>query len=169
MALSTLRVEMVIEAVDAGGDQTRRTFRFRDLDDAGDVSGQIAVMNAFADSWAAVSNAVVRRVNLTIVTIPATFALPEVGQIEEHALLTAQIFGDFTKSASIDIPAPKDGIFVGVPGTGNYNIVDTADTDLSEYVGYFVGAASSLLISDGESISVANLEGRRTHSGSRKG
>jgi len=169
MALSTLRVEMVIEAVDAGGDQTRRTFRFRDNDTAGDVSAQITVMNAFADSWAAISNAVIKRVNLTLVTIPATFALPEVGQVEEHALLTAQIYGDFTQSATIDIPAPKDGIFVGAPGESNYNVVDTNDGDLTEYLGYFVGAASDLLISDGESIVLNNVKGKRTHSGSTKG
>jgi len=169
MALSALRFEMVLEVVDAGGDISRRTYQFRALDDAGDISALISTMQAFVDDFAAVSDSVIKKVNLTGVYIPATFALPEVGQVEEHALLTAQIYGDFTQSATIDIPAPKDGIFVGVPGTSNYNVVDTADGDLSTFVGYFVGAASLLLISDGESIVTNNLKGKRTHSGSTKG
>lgn len=169
MALGTLRVEMTVQMADAGGDITSRTYRFRDLDTAGDISAQLADGQAIVDSLAVISNAVVKKVTFSIVTIPATFALPEIGQVEEHALLTAQIFGDFTQSATIDIPAPKDGVFVGDPGTANYNIVDVADTDLLEFVGYFVGASSILTLSDGESVSVANLKGKRTHSGSTKG
>lgn len=171
MAITKDHYEFYIQAVDAGGDKTTRRWTLRGSDTAGDISDLLTECTDLMTDFAAVSNAVIVKSGLTAVFVNSGYSLPSVGQVEEHALISCPIYQDPLKTAIIDIPAPKDGIFVGAPGDGDsYNQVDVTDTDLLNYLVNFNGAASQFLVSDGESIvDNVNVKGRRTHSHSSNG
>lgn len=92
-------------------------------------------------------------------------------EVENVALLTCAIDGELNKYTTLRVPAPVDGLFLGVQGD-NRNIIDVADADLLTYLGYFV-PGGMILVSDGESIAdpttAGNFKGKRIHRGSRKG
>lgn len=93
-------------------------------------------------------------------------------EVEEIALISAQIDGTTPgKTASIRVPAPVNGIFVGAFGD-NRNIVDTADADMLAFLENFSGNGH-ILVSDGESIvdptESGAWKGKRIHRGSRNG
>lgn len=92
-------------------------------------------------------------------------------QVENVALVTARIDGEPGKSATIKIPAPADGIFVGTLGP-DANTVDTADSDLVAWLANFETGAL-FEVSDGEHIAdsatPSNFKGKRVHRASRNG
>lgn len=92
-------------------------------------------------------------------------------EVEALALITSLIDGEPTKSHNLRIPAPADGIFLGVQGA-NRNIIDVADADLQAYLANFA-AAGIALVSDGEQIAdptvAGNFKGKRIHRASTKG
>ena len=170
MAIVLQKYELVVELFDAGGNFTRRTYEFRASDTAGDISALITSANTLITKLLAASNGVIKSARLCRVAINDAFNLPSVGEVEAHALITAPITGVPNKSASVDIPAPKDTIFVGAPGSGAaYNQVDFGDAAVTDFLDLFTGGSSQFLISDGESIVQENLKGKRTHSHSLKG
>jgi len=79
----------------------------------------------------------------------------------------AQIAGNPTKFATINIPAPKPGLFVA-PSGKSANIVDITDAALVAYAAIYTSTSDTATISDGEYISVL-VTGKRVHRGSRKG
>jgi len=170
MSLVASHWELTVQLVDEGGNSTTRRFQFRATDDAGDMSALLTVGGEMLADLAAVTDAVIKKASYNKVMVENAFALPDEGEIEEHALITAPIDGEPLKSASIDIPAPKDTIFVGAPGDGaSFNQVDFADTALLDYLSDFTGGSSAFLVSDGEAIIQNNLRGKRTHSRSTGG
>jgi len=170
MAIVADHWELVVQLVDEGGNSTTRRFQFRASDDAGDMSDLLTSGGALLTDLAAVSDAVIKKVSYNKVMVEGVFALPEEGEVEEHALITAPINGEPLKSATIDIPAPKDTIFIGAPGDGeSFNQVDFNDGALGNYLGLFTGGASQFLVSDGEAIVQNNMRGKRTHSRSTGG
>jgi len=168
MALVSPYWVLEVQLVDRGGNDTTRTYRFRDTDDAGDMDLLATAANALIVALQLVTDAVIKKYQLAKVFINDAFALPSVGEVEAHALITAPILDLPQKSASIDIPAPKDSIFVGSSGAA-YNQVDFADAAVIGYLNEFTGATSPFLVSDGEAIEQVNLRGKRTHSRSTKG
>lgn len=92
-------------------------------------------------------------------------------EVENIALISAQIDGAIDKYASLRIPAPVDGIFLGTTGE-NRNRVDVQDTALVDYLTNF-GTTGKIKVSDGEKIAdptaAGNVTGKRIHRGSRKG
>jgi len=170
MALAIEFYEATFLLVDKGNNSTTRTYRLRAVDDDGDISALITALQDMATDLAAVSDAAIKKASLTAVYVDGTgFAIPTVGEVENNARITAQIYGDPLDSATIEIPAPKDTIFVGAAGTTNYNVVDFADPALTGFLGNFVGASSAWLVSDGESISLNGAKGKRVHHRSSKG
>lgn len=161
--------EVHVELVDKGGNITRRTYRLRAVDDAGDVSALVTQMTNLMNDLQGVSNAAIKRVSLAGVYVTSGgFSLPNVGEVEELALITGAIDGHPLKSGTLTIPAPKDGVFVGSPGQANYNIVDFTDSALGSFVGEFQGGSSAFLISDGEAIDPP-YKGKRVHRHSVRG
>lgn len=169
MAFVSDHYELTVQLVDAGGDVTTRSYRFRDSDTAGDISALITQQNALLTALQAVTLATIKRYSLARVGVNDAFGLPTSGQVEEAALITAQIDGDVLDSATISIPAPVDGIFQAAPGYLGYNDVDMTDTALGTFLGNFVGSSSAFLVSDGEAINLAVSSGKRVHRRSTRG
>jgi len=89
------------------------------------------------------------------------------GEVEKKALITVQLTTP-GKSASVEIPAPKDAIFTASSGSG-YNLVDPANADVSTYLNQY-NSGSQAKISDGEfTITGPFLKGKRISRRSLKG
>lgn len=102
-----------------------------------------------------------------------TLVVPTVlnAQAEMHALLNVGIEGLPLKTATMKIPGPKEAIFVGNPGTDDYDNVDGANAQVIAFMDNFKETGGTFFISDGERIADAGSfkSGRRIHSKSRKG
>jgi len=159
----------VFTFADKGGNETTREHRLRESDDAGDISALITAQNDLLADYVAISDAVIKSVNLSRVTINDAFALPSVGEVENNAHLLYTITAHPNKSAFFDVPAPKDGAFVGAPGTKQYNVVDMADALVTNFADNFAGTTPNYLVSDGETIVAGSGVGKRIHKKSNKG
>jgi hypothetical protein len=170
MAFVLAWYESVFQLVDRGGNSTTRTYRQRQTDTAGDISDLITAQNTVLTALDAITDCVIKSVRLARVTFNDAFALPAVdsAEVEMHALITAKIFTNPLKSATIDVPGPNIGIFQGTTGKP-FNQVDPADTALVTFLNEFTGATPDFLVSDGEAITQVDLAGKRTHSRSTKG
>lgn len=75
------------------------------------------------------------------------------GDVFEKATVSVHIgqTGEAEKFATINVPAPNDGIFVSAVGSGR-DVVNVGSTKLADYVG---ALAAGTLISDGEEINTA--------------
>jgi len=90
-------------------------------------------------------------------------------ELEQHALVTAQIRGIPNKSAVIDIPGPEQLVFQAASGAGA-DQVNFAQAEVDSYVDIFDDTTGNLAtISDGEFINVNIVKGRKTHSRSSAG
>jgi len=92
-------------------------------------------------------------------------------QAEMHAHIAVAIEGQPLKTATLRIPGPKDAIFLGAPGTDQYDDVDGADAAVIAFMDNFKTTGGTFFISDGENIADAGSfkKGRRVHSKSRRG
>lgn len=93
-------------------------------------------------------------------------------EVEKVALTIHDIANELGKSATLRLPAPADGVFVGDGAPGpRKNEIDTADTALLTWLEHF-STTGEILVSDGEQIvvpSATNFKGKQIHRGSRKG
>lgn len=172
MALVQDHFEAVVTLSDKGGNDTTRTYRFVDNPTDGDISGLITQLNGLLVALQAVTQSVIKKYTVCRVGINDAFALPagDGAENEAHAIVTAPIHGLPLKSATVDIPAPENSLFVGTEGAA-YNQVNTTAAQLLAYLDYFTNgeATNYFTISDGETIDQTNLKGKRTHSKSSKG
>lgn len=170
MALVQDHFEAVITLSDKGGNDTTRTFRFVANPIDGDISGLITQLNTFLVQLQIVTQSVIKKYTICRVGVNDAFALPsgDGAENEAHAIITAPISGMPLKSATIDIPAPENSLFVGTEGAA-YNQVDPAQ--VAAYLDFFTAgnANNFFTISDGETIAQTNVKGKRTHSRSTKG
>jgi hypothetical protein len=79
----------------------------------------------------------------------------------ETATIVVSLEGDPTKTATIRLPMPEDGLFVAGAGSPNYDVIDIVDAAVTAYVGLFTEEGVAY-ISDGESADVI-LSGRRNN------
>jgi len=94
----------------------------------------------------------------------SAFVYPATGvENQNKARIVSQLVGS-TKKATIDIPAPKVGLFNAPTGV-NANVVDLLDTEVLAYLAVFQTGGNAF-ISDGEVLDFG-VEGRRVSS--RKG
>jgi len=164
--------EVVVHLKDKAGDPTDRTYKLIATDDAGDMSEMQINATAIITDLLAVTDCKIDQYRIAKVFVEDAFTLPtaDTAETRTHAMITLPIAGVPNKSATIDIPGPKNGIFVAASGSG-YNDVDPNDSDVDNYVNNFaaVGVGGIAYISDGENIVNENLRGKRTHSRSTKG
>lgn len=164
MALASVGFEFVMTLVDSGGNKASRAF---DLTSA-DMTEALADAAAIVPLYAAISDATIQSYRVSEVFKDAAWTYPIGGKnVEELALVVAQIDGEPGKTANVSVPAPKDGIFIAVTGPSR-NQVDTADADLLAFMSIY-NPGGRATISDGESIEFPLLSGKRIHRGSRKG
>ena len=117
-----------------------------------------------------VTLAVIKKWTLRLLYLETSLTLPSDSgaEIEAHALVTIPIYGIPNKSAVVDIPAPKETVFLSTSGPG-YNIVDTSTDEVRAYRGLFSQAGNIAYISDGEQLANVDGKGKRTHSKSQHG
>jgi hypothetical protein len=113
---------------------------------------------------------VVKSYRVAKVFIEGSLTLPTSAEaeLEQHALITAQIYGIANKSAVIDIPGPEQLVFLAASGPGA-DQVNFSQTEVDNYIGIWDGTGPLATISDGEEINVNIVKGRKTHSRSQRG
>lgn len=155
--------------VDSGANETTRRYELAVTDDAGDLAPVIAAVQAVMTVLVADSDAHISKQVLSKASVEDAFTLPTGSvNVEENAQISAKIFGSPNKSAVLEMPAPKIGMFVDTIGP-NRNIVDfTAAGPADDFVQLYVDGGP-LLVSDGESIVTTGIKGKRVHHKSTKG
>jgi len=154
--------------IDTGGKTTSRRFELVATDDDGDLTAVIADVQTIVAAWIAASNAVLVSQTISKTSVEDSVTLPAGNvNIEENLQVSAKIFGTPNKSAVFEIPAPKDTLFEGATGEA-HDIADFDDTVLAAAVAVFVNGEQAY-ISDGETITVQNIRGKRVHHKSTKG
>ena len=167
--------DLVIAMKDRGDKNTTRTYRFVDTDDAGDASALFSAATAAITKFNAVSDMKVYQYSVKKVFVDDAFSLSTspTSDRSTHAEISAVIYGKPNKHAIVEIPGPKDTVFVdGLVSGADTDIVDTENADVLAFVGLFTQAGNQFYISDGEQIANgtnANLKGKRTHSADRNG
>ena len=171
MALVKQKWEVQITLVDKGANETTRSYPLVATDDAGDVTALVTEVTAqIIPALLDVTLAVIKKWTLRLLYLETSLTLPSDSgaEIEAHALVTIPIYGIPNKSAVVDIPAPKETVFLSTSGPG-YNIVDTSTDEVRAYRGLFSQAGNIAYISDGEQLANVDGKGKRTHSKSQHG
>lgn len=172
MALAKQKWQLVATIVDKGGKPvTTRTWDFQGTDTAGDASALLADAVLHLADFAAVTDCKISKYEVKVVFVENALTLPTADTAENnaHALITAPIDGVPNKSASIDIPGPKNSIFVNPNAGAGHDDVDITNTDVQNYLNNFQATGGKFYVSDGETIVPAQASGKRTHSRSKKG
>jgi len=154
--------------IDTGGNVTTRHFELTATDTAGDIAAVIADVQTIVAAYVAASGAVLTKQVVGQVNVEDSVTLPAGDvNVENNLQVSAKIFGTPNKSAVFEIPAPKDTLFVAPTGTG-HNQADFAEPLLAAVVNLYINGAQCT-ISDGETITVQNIKGRRVHHKSTRG
>lgn len=170
MALVKQGWYLEVQLIDKGGNTTTRRYQLAIDDVADDISGLVTAQNAMLVALQGATQCVIKQYSLNRFSINDALTLPtgDGAEVEKHALITAPIHGVPNKSATIDIPAPENAMFIGTSGPG-WNVVDPTSALLLAYLDQFTDPSGSFYLSDGEQIDQVNLRGRRTSSHSLKG
>jgi hypothetical protein len=170
MALTAQGWELVVDLVDRGGKVTTRTYPLVATDTAGDASDVLTDVATILTRLNGVTALVVKGYRVGKVFIEGALALPvsAEAELEQHALITAQVYGIANKSAVIDIPGPEQLVFLAASGPGADD-VNFAQSEVDQYIAIWDGTAPLATISDGEEIDTNIVRGRKTHSRSQRG
>jgi len=160
---------LTVTFVDSGANETTRRYELTATDDAGDLAPVIAAVAEVMTVLVADSDAHISKQTLSKTSVEDSFTLPTGSvNVEENAQISAKIFGTPNKSAVIEMPAPKIGMFVDTVGP-NRNIVDlTAAGPADDFLQLYADGGP-LFVSDGESITDVGAKGKRVHHKSTKG
>lgn len=134
---------------DVRGKRSRMQFDLGDFTTGApgtDYDAAVSAMTQISGALAAVTNGVLREVTLR--GIVSEDASPGAGDATERAMINAYLDAAGDKVTQVYIPAPVQGIFLATEGV-NYDVVDTADADLIQYVQQL---SQHAFVSDGEQI-----------------
>jgi len=157
MALTADRWFTVFKLTETSGRST--ILRVEQSAPADDAAARVSAA-ALATDLAAVTNCNIEAYYTYQEFVEDSFSLPSGAEIENEALLQLSIDGEPTKTATLRIPAPVDGIFAGATGP-SYDVVDISDTDLLAFVANFT-TEELFYVSDGEQAD-ALIGGHRRH------
>lgn len=162
MALVSDGFRLTVNLVDNGRKTISKRYQLRGTiyaDAATDATAILGDLNGVTDL--AISG-----YNLSEVFVEDALTIPTAlnAQAENIAKVVIQLATSPLKKATLEIPGPADTLFVGAPGTANYDVVDTADALLAAYVEEFE-TTGSVYISDGEDSAATNaiISGARVH------
>jgi hypothetical protein len=151
---------LTVTLIDSQNDKSTLEYEMTSADYATAVTDSATILAALAG----VTDASVSTVSISFRREEAAFAYPAtLCNNSEKARIVVQLAGS-TKKAVVDIPAPKNAIFVAPVGDNN-NIVDLGDDEVIAYVQLFQADGESF-ISDGE-VSAFGVRGEKVTS--RKG
>jgi hypothetical protein len=169
MAIVSDGFEGTITIMDSGGNTSSLTYK---LVEAAVAADALADLQAILALLLAVTNGVLKSYTFVERFVQDTPIFPTAGvHVENRATVVAQLADNPLKTATVIIPAPKDGIFQTDTGPGS-NIVDLSDADLLAYIDIWQETGALASISDGEFITdgvTALRSGKRTHRKSSKG
>lgn len=154
--------ELNVTLIDNGGNTSTLSYSLVAIDYTAAAAAAATILTRIGN----VTNAVVKGYSIVQRYIENALTLPGSGvQVEDRATVVLQIAGDPLKKVTVNIPAPKAGIFVGTSGE-SADVIDTSDTDLQAYASTFhTGGLAT--ISDGEFVDDAVRagveKGKRTH------
>lgn len=171
MALTALRWELVVGLADRGGKVVNRTFMLTSTDTAGDAAAVLTDVGTILTNLAAVTELKVKGYRVAKVYSESAFTLPTSAEAEaeQNLHVSALIVGDPTKSATYDIPGPKQALFQAASGAGA-DLPNFSNTALDNFLEMFNSGGSDLAyISDGESWDVNTAKGKKTHKRSTNG
>lgn len=162
--------KLAVTFVDSGANETTREYFLTVTDDAGDLTDVIAAVQAVMTVLVADSDAHISKQTLSKTSVEDAFTLPTGAvNIEENAQVSAKIFGSPNKSAVLEMPAPKIGMFVDTTGP-NRNVVNFVAAGLADnWVSLYLDDTGVLSVSDGEAIVKTGIKGKRVHHKSTKG
>lgn len=175
MAFVSQGWKMVVALRDRGDKPTSRTYYFVATDTAGDMTAVQDAADGALAKLIAVTDLKIASYNLSKVYVEDGFALSTspTSDRSTHAEITGTVYQKPNKHAVVEIPGPKDSVFVDPAVSGSdTDIVDVAATAVTNWIGLFTHAGNVFYISDGEQIADgtnANLKGKRTHSSDRNG
>lgn len=159
MALVSVGWELLVNLVDTSGSVSTLQYSLTSADYA---TAQVDAAAILAE-LDPLTNSNISGFRLVEVTAEDAFTLPSNAENAIKARVSVFLDTLGNKRAYFNIPAPAIGLFVSGSGEG-YNIVDTSDTDLLQYVALFE-ATGQATISDGEHVrspaSTAIDKGRR--------
>jgi len=167
MTLTQQGWRLDIEAIDTGGNTTRRRFDLIATDDAGDASDVFTAVATVIAAFIGASDSVIKNYTVGAYYVEDALTLPAAAEVENNLQVTAKIDGLPNKSATFEIPAPKGTLFQQTTGAG-WNLPDFTDTALANYVNLFKSTGVAY-ISDGEHIVAKDIKGKRVNNKSNKG
>lgn len=171
MALVKQHYQLLVDLVDRGGRTTTRTYDLVATDTALDITAVTTDVATILTRLNGVSALVVKSYRIALLYLETSLVLPTSAEaeLEQHALITAQIKGIPNKSAVLDIPGPEQLVFTAASGPGA-DQVNFGQQEVADYVTMFDSAGDDLAkISDGEYIDQNIVKGRKTHSHSNRG
>jgi len=164
MALQASRWYTVLTMKDQGGNTFRRTY---EQSAPADYAAALASQTALATDLQAVSNCqIVKAVTFQEYEEDTTFVGTAEG--ENQALITVGLANKPLDSATLNIPAPVDSIFVGTSGPNRNVVKEPADSAiLAAFLANFDSEAL-FYVSDGEQMD-GFKKGKRIHKKSLSG
>lgn len=164
MALTSAGWVLTVTLIDHGANTTTKRYQLTSASAAEAATDGGAIISALD----AVTGAVIKNYSIGQVYVEDTLVLPGVAvEIENLARVVVGIDGEALKKWTHDIPAPVANLFIDTSGPGA-NIVDTQEASLVTYMSLF-DSTGEATVSDGESIELPILSGKRVHRKSNGG
>lgn len=157
MALTAGRWFTVYVLAETSGKTTN--LRYEQSAPADDAAARAAAV-AMATDLAAVTNCVIKSYFTYQEFLEDDFDFPASAELENEALVQLTIEDKPTKSATVRIPSPVDGIFTSSTGP-NFDVIDITDADLVAFIANFI-TEDLFYVSDGEQAETL-VGGHRRH------
>jgi len=150
MALITEGFEIVLTAIDNGGNTVKKTYVCNPALVTNITEAQTARL-ALVTQFEANSQLEITGTRLTETQFEDAIVYPPSNvEAEDKASITTQIAGK-NKKANVKIPAPNPAIFVGLSGSAA-NQINVQDAVLQGYLAMYDGTTGYFTLSDGETI-----------------
>lgn len=167
MALVHAKFVLNVKFIDVGRKQTSKEYQLV----AADADEAATAAAALLSDIAGVTNLEILGYSINDVFVEDAVTIPTIVSATRKNILrlVVQLADRPLDTAVLEIPGPLDTLFVGAPGTTNYNVVDITDALLLAYTDNFRdGATPTASISDGEFMANTggHIRGFRVHKSS---
>lgn len=165
MAFAAGRFGVIVSYMDNGANVVTREYIMDET--VTDYAGAVSAVGDLLTDVIAATDAALPQYRVFQQFDEQALVIPGAGvQVENTASLTMLLVAAGSKKGNINIPAPKQAIFVS-PSGPQANDVNTTNAVVTNFTDNFI-AAGKFTISDGEKVSRI-LDGKRVHKKSSKG
>jgi len=146
---------VTVQMIDRNEDPTSKEYELDVADFAADLGAALEIIGDLM----LVSDCEIIGYNVGQRLVEDTIVIPTVGEAQTKARLIIRLAGGQGK-ATIDIPAPKETLFMALTGKAN-KVIDVTNASVLDFLANFE-AAGNCFISDGEKMADDGLlEGRK--------